>query len=48
MIFSDKGVENVSISLDTQTVKVTTTLPQEDIFQIIQKTGKPVEFVKTE
>ncbi|KAJ1979225.1 Cytosolic copper metallochaperone [Dimargaris xerosporica] len=34
------GVEQVSADLETQTVMVTTTLSQQEVLEIIQKTGK--------
>ncbi|KAL7747207.1 Cytosolic copper metallochaperone [Sorochytrium milnesiophthora] len=41
------GVKKADISLDTQLVKVETDLPQEKVFEAIQKTGKAVEVVST-
>lgn len=36
-------ITNVNISLETQLVKLTTTKTQQEVFDIIKKTGKPVE-----
>ncbi|CAH1173924.1 unnamed protein product [Phaedon cochleariae] len=43
----DKGVEDFEISLETQSVKVKTTLSAEEILEVIGKTGKEVSFVST-
>ncbi|RZC38746.1 HMA domain containing protein [Asbolus verrucosus] len=43
----DKGVENVAIDLPGQMVKVKTTLSCEEILDVIKKTGKETEFIKT-
>lgn len=45
--FSGKGVSNVEISLENQTVKVTSTLPSNEILEVIKKTGKPVEYINS-
>lgn len=44
------GVSNIDISLETQLVKVTVSDPsintQESIFEVIEKTGKPVQIIQ--
>ncbi|XP_028140739.1 uncharacterized protein LOC114334833 [Diabrotica virgifera virgifera] len=42
-----KGVEEVSISLESQSVKVKSTLPANDVLEIIKKTGKEVQLVSS-
>ncbi|OLY83337.1 Copper transport protein ATX1 [Smittium mucronatum] len=39
------GVQDVDIDLPSQTVSVTTSLPQDTIFQTIRKTGKQTEII---
>ncbi|KAJ8949799.1 hypothetical protein NQ318_000497 [Aromia moschata] len=43
----DKGVEDIEISLKDQRVKVTTSLPPNEILEAIKKTGKEVEFISS-
>ncbi|KAI7850493.1 heavy metal-associated domain-containing protein [Circinella umbellata] len=38
-----EGIENIDISLEKQTVVVTTDLPREKILETIKKTGKTVK-----
>jgi len=40
-----QGVTNFDVSLETQKVVVEATIPQEQVFQAIQKTGKATRFV---
>ncbi|KAK7864793.1 hypothetical protein R5R35_012283 [Gryllus longicercus] len=39
------GVEKVEISLEEQKVKVTSSLPAEDLLAVIKKTGKATEYL---
>ncbi|XP_018336300.1 copper transport protein ATOX1-like [Agrilus planipennis] len=41
----DNGVENFEIDLENQKVTVTSTLPPEEVLDILKKTGKTVEFI---
>ncbi|KAG5898620.1 hypothetical protein JTB14_020996 [Gonioctena quinquepunctata] len=43
----DKGVEDININLENQSVKVKTTLSAEEILEIIKKTGKETIFVSS-
>lgn len=40
-----EGVTGVQIDLEGKKVFVTTTLPSEEVLQVIKKTGKPCQFV---
>lgn len=42
-----KGVNNVEINLETQIVKVTSTLSSDEILEVLKKTGKTVEYIKS-
>ena len=39
------GLDNFKVELETQKVVVTTSLPQETVFQALAKTGKATTFV---
>nr|AAV73808.1 antioxidant enzyme [Gryllotalpa orientalis] len=39
------GVEKVEISLDQQRVWVTSSLPSDELLEIIKKTGKTTEYI---
>jgi copper chaperone len=43
--FEGKGVDNVKISLEDQTVLVTSTLPADELLETIKKTGKTTTYV---
>lgn len=45
--FLDKGVEDIDISLENQSVKVKTTLSHEEILEHIKKTGKDSHYVRS-
>lgn len=43
----DKGIENVVCDLKEQTVTVKTTMTSEEVLELIKKTGKACEYLKT-
>nr|CAI5835489.1 unnamed protein product [Callosobruchus analis] len=44
----DKKVEDFDISLADQSVKVKTSLSANEVLEVIKKTGKEAEFIKSE
>lgn len=45
LYFQGQGVEKVDISLEDQTVLVTSTLPADQLLETIKKTGKTTSYV---
>lgn len=41
------GIQKIDINLTEQIVKVTSTLPAEEILEVIKKTGKRTEYISS-
>ncbi|KAF5308889.1 hypothetical protein FQR65_LT00589 [Abscondita terminalis] len=46
--FEGKGIDKVEINMTDQIVKVTGSLPAEEILKLIQKTGKEVQHIASQ